>query len=154
MVSTVQPVLCKQSVPLGRALANLFAKIRKIHEYLLPLCQVLEILGFEQHCSLYILAEHRCKFYSAHHGLRLRHLHHDDAAVPYADVWRGHNTLRTVGYHNLCSYCVAVAELCHMEQALADSTDVYHCLDRRHLCPDTHRRPYPSPDSWCCTYPD
>ena len=87
---------------------------------------------------LHIPTEHWREFYPANHGLRFRHLHYDDATLPHAKLWRSYDTIWTVGYHYFYCYRMAVAELRRMAASLADSADVYHCLDHRHLCPDTY----------------
>ena len=92
--------------------------------------------------------------HSAHHGFRLWHLHHDDASIPHAKLWRSYDTLRTPGYHDFCSYRMAIAKLRHLAAALADSADVYHCLDYCHFRPDTYRRPHLTTYSWCSTHSD
>ena len=108
----------------------------------------------EQHSPFHIPAEHRCEFHPAHHGLRLRHFHYDDAAIPHANVWRGYNTLRAAGNHNFCGYCVAIKKLRHLAAALADPANLYHRLNHCHLCFNTYRRPHLTTYSWCGTHSD
>ena len=112
------------------------------------------ILTKVEYRSIHIPAKHRRKFHPAHHGLWLRHLHHDDAAVSPAKLWRGYYSLRAVGNHDLCNYSMAIAWLRHLEQTLADFGDIYHRLDHRHIRSDSYRRPYLAAHPWCGTYPD
>ena len=128
----------------------IFAKIGKIPVIFVSLQRILK----SEYRSIHIPAEHRREFHTAHHGLRIRHLHHDGAAVPPAKLWRGHYPLRTVGNHDLCCYRMAVAWLRHVEQTLADSGDIYHRLDHRHIRSDSYRRPYLAAHPWCGTYLD
>ena len=62
--------------------------------------------------------------------------------------------LAITGYHDFCSYRMAIAKLRHLAAALADSADVYHRLDYCHFRPDTHRRPYSAANPWRGTHPD
>ena len=43
----------------------------------------------------------------------------------------------------------AVIVLCHLETTLADTADVYCCIDDSHLCFDTYRRPHIETDPGC-----
>ena len=59
-----------------------------------------------------------------------------------ADIRGGHNTLRTSCNHDFSCHRLETEGLCHMETAMADTADVYCCLDNSHLCFDPHRRPH------------
>ena len=50
--------------------------------YLCP--KFFKLLGNEQYRPFHIYPKHWCEFHSAHHGLRIWNLHHDDASVPDA----------------------------------------------------------------------
>ena len=42
-----------------------------------------------------------------------------------------------------------------MAESFSDlGVPVFHCLDHRHLRPDTYRRPYSTSHPWSSTYPD
>ena len=93
---------------------------------------------YDTGCHCHISVEHRGQFCSAHNGLRVWHLHHDDAAVFYADIRRGHHTIRASGYHNIGSDCVEIAELYHLAAPLAYFADIHYSINNSYLHAEAH----------------
>ena len=58
------------------------------------------------------------------------------------------------GYHHFCCYRMAVKELRHLAATLADSADIYHCLNCCYFRTDSHRRPYLTTYSWRSAHSD
>ena len=56
----------------------------------------------------------------------------------------GNNTIRLTGHHHIGSHSLAITEPCHLEPVMDYLAHLYHRLNICHLCPDTHRRTYPS----------
>ncbi|MBQ5493833.1 MAG: phage integrase SAM-like domain-containing protein, partial [Prevotella sp.] len=77
--------------------------------------------------------EHRSQFRAAHNWLRLWYLHHDDAAILHANVWRGDNSDYSSGTvvvwkafgENLKEYCKKDISFEDIDKPFADRFTLY-----------------------------
>ena len=95
-------------------------------------------VGSEQYRDCHIHIEHRSQFRAAHNWLRLWYLHHDDAAILHANVWRGNNLVGHSGHYDLGSHRLAAQKICYLAAYVADTADFHDSLDYGHLCAYTH----------------